>query len=136
MLSENSIRWADPRTWPWFVYFWLVAVATGYARPVWRWLQRNRATSWPITEGRIELVDVDEKRWFSLSTSFRGRSAKYIANLGYSYSVAGTNYAGTYKREFEVEEEAWEFVRGLKGGVVTVQYNPKKPSASFIGAIG
>ena len=85
-----------------------------------------------MTEGRIELVDVDEKKLFSLSTSFRGRSAKHIANLGYSYSVAGTNYSGTYKRGFEVEEEAWEFVRGLKGGVVTVQYNPKKPSASAL----
>ena len=132
VISENPLRWADPRTWPWLVYFWLAASAVGYAKPVWRWLRRNRATSWPSSEGRIELVDVDKKKWFSQYMSFRGRTAKYIAELGYSYSVAGATYTGAYERDFEVEEEAWEFARDLKGGVVTVQYNPMKPSVSIL----
>jgi hypothetical protein len=132
MFSANPSQCINPRTWPWFVYFWLAVVAAEYAKPAWRWLQRNRATSWPITQGRIESVDVNERKWFSPSMSFRGRSAKHVAELGYSYSVAGTTYSGTHKREFEVEEEAWEFVRDLKGGVVTVQYDPKKPSVSIM----
>ena len=114
------------------LFFGLAAIVAGYAKPVWRWLQRNRATGWPITPGRIELVDVDEKKWFPSSASFRGHSAKHIVKLGYSYSIAGTTYSGTYKRDFEVEEEAWEFVRDLKGGVVAVHYNPKKPSISVL----
>jgi hypothetical protein len=132
VISENHFRWADPTKWPWVVYFWLAAITVGYAKPVWRWLERNRAKDWPIAEGRFESADVDEKKWFSPSVSFRSRSAKHIAKLGYSYSVAGTTYSGTHKREFEVEGEAWEFVRELKGRVVTVQYNPKKPSVSIL----
>jgi hypothetical protein len=132
VISENHFRWADPTKWPWVVYFWLAAITVGYAKPVWRWLQRNRAKNWPIAEGRFESADVDEKKWFSPSVSFRSRSAKHIAKLGYSYSVAGTTYSGTHKREFEVEGEAWEFVRELKGSAVTVQYNPKKPSVSIL----
>ena len=72
------------------LFFGLAAIVAGYAKPVWRWLQRNRATGWPITPGRIELVDVDEKKWFPSSASFRGRSAMHIVKLGYSYSIAGT----------------------------------------------
>jgi hypothetical protein len=132
VISENHFRWTDPTKWPWVVYFWLAAIAVGYAKPVWRWLQRNRAKNWPITEGRFESADVDEKKRFSPSVSFRSRSAKHIAKLGYSYSVAGTTYSGAHKREFEVEGEAREFVRELKGGLVTVQYNPKKPSVSIL----
>ncbi len=97
MLSANLPPWTNPTTWPWFVYFWLAAIAAGYAKPIWRWLQRNRATSWPITEGRIETADVHERKWFSPSMSFRGHAAKHVAELGYSYSVAGTTYSGTHK---------------------------------------
>jgi hypothetical protein len=132
VISENASRWTDPTTWPWFVYFWLAATAAGYAKPLWRWLQRNRATNWPLAQGRIESVDVNDKKWFFQSASFRGRSAKHVAELEYSYSVAGATYSGTYKRQFEVEEEAWEFLRELKGGVVTVHYNSKKPSVSIL----
>jgi hypothetical protein len=110
-------------------------IAAGYAKRAWHWLQQSRAMSWPLAEGRIELVDVGERNWWDLSTNLRGgsvRSARNVAALGYSYSVAGTVYSGTYKQEFEVEEDAWEFARRLKGGSVTVQYNPNKPSVSVL----
>lgn len=41
-------------------------------------------------------------------------------------------YAGTYKQEFEIEDEAWEFARRLKGRAVIVQYNANKPSVSAL----
>ena len=110
-------------------------IAAGYAKRAWRWLRQSRATSWPLAEGRVELTDVGGRSWWDLSTNFRGgsvRAARNVAALGYSYSVAGTVYSGTYKQEFEVEEDAWEFARRLKGGVITVQYNPNQPSVSVL----
>jgi hypothetical protein len=113
----------------------VVMIAAGYAKRAWRWLQQSRAMSWPVADGRIELADVGERNWWDLSMNFSGgsvRSARNVAALGYSYSVAGTVHSGTYKQEFEVEEDAWEFARRLKGGVITVQYNPNKPSVSVL----
>jgi hypothetical protein len=110
-------------------------IAAGYAKRAWRRLQQSRTMSWPLAEGRIELVDVGERSWWDLSANLRGfsvSSARNVAALGYSYSVAGIVHSGTYKQEFEVEEDAWEFARRLKGGSVTVQYNPNKPSVSVL----
>ena len=121
----------------WFAYFWLAAIAVGYLKRAWRRWQLGRATSWPLAEGRVELTDVGEKNWWDLSANFNlrtlsARSARNVAALGYSYSVAGTIYSGTYKQEFEEEEDAWEFARRLKGSVIKVQYNPNKPSVSVL----
>jgi hypothetical protein len=113
----------------------MVMIAAGYAKRAWRWLQQSRAMSWPLAEGRVELTDVGERNWWDLSMNFRGgsaRAARNVAALGYSYSVAGTVYSGTYKQEFEVEEDAWEFARRLKGDRVTVHYNPNKPFVSVL----
>lgn len=85
--------------------------------------------------GRIELTEVGERNWWDFSAQVRGgavRSAKNVAALGYSYHVAGVVYAGTYKQEFEIEDEAWEFARRLKGRAVIVQYNANKPSVSAL----
>jgi hypothetical protein len=125
MLSENPLRWVDPRTWPWPVYVWLAIIAAGWLKPLWRRVQHSRAKSWPITTGQIESVTVNESK-------FRRRSSAYTAELGYSYSVSGKVEDGLYKREFNSEEEAWEFVRDLKGKPVAVHYNPDKPSASTL----
>jgi hypothetical protein len=132
MISENPIRWTDPSTWPWIVYVWLALFLAGWLKPLWRWIQRNRASSWPTTVGQIESVSVSEPKRFFISTTPRGSSATYVAKLGYSYSVAGNVNSGFYKREFGTEEEAWEFVTDLKGKPVSVQYNPSKPSASTL----
>lgn len=39
MLAAAPIRWADPRTWPWFVYVWLAILLVGLVKPIWRWLE-------------------------------------------------------------------------------------------------
>jgi CubicO group peptidase (beta-lactamase class C family) len=132
MIVGNPFRWADPGTWPWFVYVWLAATVAGFVKPLWRWIQRNRAKSWPITTGQIESASVNEPEPGFMSSTPRRGSRAYVAELGYSYRVVGQVEAGFYKREFYTEEEAQEFLRDLKGKPVTVQYNPNKPSTSIV----
>ncbi len=132
MNSGNPIHWTDPSTWPWIVYLWLAMLAVGWVKPLWRWFQRNRASTWPTVSSQIESVTVSEAKRSFFSTSPRGSSPSYVAELGYSYSTAGNVEAGFYKREFGTEGEASEFARDLKGKPVVVHYNPNKPSASTL----
>lgn len=132
MISGNPFRWTDPTTWPWVVYVWLAFILVGWLKPLWRWIQRQRASSWPTASGQIEYASVSEAKRFFLSSSPRRNSPTYVGELGYSYFVAGNTYSGRYKREFGSEEEALEFVRDLKGKPVAVQYNPSKPSTSTL----
>jgi hypothetical protein len=132
MNSGNPIHWTDPSTWPWFMYVWLAFLLAGWLRPLWQWLQRNRANRWPTATGQIESVSANEAQRSFFSTSPRGSSPSYVAELGYSYSTAGNVEAGFYKREFGTEGEASEFVRDLKGKPMVVHYNPNKPSASVL----
>jgi|SRR5215467_803339 len=107
-------------------YVWLGLIAVGWLKPLWRWIQRIRAKSWPLTTGQIESATVNK------SKGFLDSSLRYVAELGYSYSVTGQTEAGFYKREFRTEEEAWEFVRDLKGKPVAVHYNPNKAATSTL----
>jgi len=127
MFAAMPFRWTDPATWPWMVYVWVAFILIGWMVPLWRWLQRRRASGWPITDGRIESVDVDKP-----SFSFTTKRGYYVAELGYSYSVAGALLSGGYKREFPTQQEADEFVRDLKDKAVALHYNPDKPSSSAL----
>lgn len=128
----TPFRWTDPSTWPWFLYVWLAVFLAGWLKPLWPWIQRRRASSWPTTSGQIESVTVSEAKRSFFSTSPRGSSPLYFAQLGYSYSIEGKVEAGIHKREFGTEWEASEFVRELKGKPVLVHYNPNKPSKSAL----
>jgi hypothetical protein len=79
-------------------YVWLGLIAAGWLKPLWRWIQGNRARSWPLTTGQIVSATVDESKPFFVSTPRRG-STVYVAELGYSYSVVGHTEASFYKRE-------------------------------------
>ena len=127
MNSGTAFRWTDPTTWPWMIWVWLAIMAAGWAAPAWAKFRRIRAAGWPMAEGRIESVDVD-KPFFSLST----RRGYYVAELGYSYSVAGNGYSGRYRRDLPTEDEADEFGRDLEGKPVTVHYSSDKPSISAL----
>jgi hypothetical protein len=35
------------------IYVWLAFLAAGQLRPLWRWIQRNRAESWPIASAAV-----------------------------------------------------------------------------------
>jgi hypothetical protein len=128
ILSNLPFRWTDPRTWPWFFYIWLLLILAGWAKPLWKWLQRKRAEDWPSAEGRIESADVKKAGGFAVSK----RSGQYVAELGYSYSVAGQRYGQLFKRDFPTEREAQEFLRDLTNKPITVHYDSTKPSASTL----
>lgn len=132
MFLTNPFRWSDPHTWPWTFYVWLALVAAGWLKPLWRWIQRNRAESWPIATGQIESAAVSEAKRNFFSSSPRGTSPKFVAELTYSYWVAGNLETGIYKRDFSTDAEALEFQRDLKGKPIAVHYNPSKPSNSAL----
>ena len=127
MLVTVPIRWTDPTTWPWIIYLWLALLVGGWLLSSWRWLRRKRATGWPIADGRIESTEVTKPNF-----SFTTKRGHYVAQLGYSYSVAGSIHSGLYKREFPTEPAADDFVRDLKEKAVAVRYSPSKPSLSMV----
>jgi hypothetical protein len=118
MLSHAPIQWTDPATWPWMFYVWAVFALVVLAKPTCIWFRRQRAGGWPSAEGRIESVEITKP-----SFSFTTKRGYYVAELGFSYSVAGTLHSGLYKSEFPTEHEAEDFVRDLKGKPVAVPYN-------------
>ena len=66
-------------------------------------------------------------------SAFSGRNrSPYVAELGYSYSVAGGLEAGWYRREFATYPDAREFIRDLKGKPVAVNYHPNNPARSSL----
>lgn len=132
MYLESPVRWTDPRTWPWFVFVWLAFTAAGFATPLWQRLKRHRAQSWSSAQGQIESVDAKQPRVLFFFTPSKDRSATHVAELNYSYSVAGSAFVGHYKREFPTEWDARDFLRDLKGKSVTVLVNPDKPSLSTL----
>jgi hypothetical protein len=109
------------------VYVWLAFILAGWMVPLWHWLQRRRASGWPVAEGRIESVEITKPRF-----SFTTKQGYYVAELGYSYSFAGTPHSGRYKREFPTEHEAEEFARDLQGKPVAVHCNSTSPSSSAL----
>jgi hypothetical protein len=132
MFAGPPFRWTDPTTWPWFVYVWLAMLLAGWAKPIWRWLERRQASSWPTAQGRVESVSVKPKKQFLVSTTPRGRAPAFTAELAYSYSVEGQYYSGHYERELGSEGEGWEFVRDLQGKTVIVSYNPRNAAKSTV----
>jgi hypothetical protein len=127
MFADAPFRWTDPATWPWMVYVWLAFILAGWMVPLWRWLQRRRASGWPVAEGRVESVKISKP-----SFSFSTKRGYYVAELGYTYSTAGSPHSGHYKRQFPTEHEAEEFVRDLQGKAVAVHCNSTNPSSSAL----
>lgn len=81
-----------------------------------------RAASWPISEGRIETIDV---------STFREQA---LAELGYSYVVEGERYSGYYSRQFADEQHGWDFADALRGQRVVVRYRDDHPGVSVLRA--
>jgi hypothetical protein len=131
-LLNTPFLWTDPRTWPWFVYLWLIVFLSGWLRSFWSWLQREQAKSWPTASGRINSAYIGEPRRFLGLTLQPDRSRTYNAILSYSYDLSGTTFSGEYRQVFGSEREAQEFLRGLQGQVVPIQYNSSKPSRSAL----
>ncbi len=113
-------------------YLWLLFLGAGFVKPAWRWLFRQRASSWPLVEGRINSVSVEEpKNFLGFSPTKRGQN-RFRSEIVYSYSINGHDYDGHYLGEFGTEEDAQEFGGDLKDKAVMVQYNPNNPSTSAL----
>jgi len=127
VIVESPINWKDPSSWPWFIYAWAAFALAGTVKPIWGWFQRERAVSWPATDGRIDSTS------FSIpSFSLFGKRVHYIAELSYSYSVGGNLHSGRYSREIPTEVEAEEFIRDLQHKPLIVHYDPRKASRSIV----
>ena len=98
MISAMPFRWTEPSTWPWPFYVWLALILAGWLKPLWRWIERQRASGWPTAIGEIQSEAVTKSKGFFISGAPRRKSPVYVAELGYSYSVAGKSEAGSYKR--------------------------------------
>jgi hypothetical protein len=129
---DAPFRWTEPRTWPWIFYVWLAFLLIGWLLPLWRWLQREQAKSWPTTTGRIDSAYIAEPKRFLGFTLQPNRSRTYDAVLEYSYTLSGDTFREKYKRNFRSEGEAREFLRGLEGQTVPVQYNSNHPARSLL----
>lgn len=127
MGDGSPFEWTHPSTWPWMIRVWIAFLLIGWIAPLWKWFQRNRASSWAIADARIESVEVT-KPGFSFTT----KRGYYAARLGYSYSVSGSVHSGIYKRDVPTQREADEFARDLKGKPVPAHYDPGKPSRSVL----
>jgi hypothetical protein len=67
----------------------MTAKLGGWLISSWRWLKRRRAAGWPIADGRIESTEVTKPNF-----SFTTKRGYCVAQMGYSYSVAGTLHSG------------------------------------------
>ena len=89
-----------------FVLFWVALVAIWFLINRFPgWIRSLRARSWPLADGRIETVNVKEF----------GQQA--LGELGYSYLVEGNRYSGYFSWQFGDEQQAWDYITELKGGV-------------------
>lgn len=114
-------------TMPWSWKLLLVAVllaggALGAVLPRLRqrWLVR-RTESWPEVEGVVVTTNV-------IDTNAEGAQAE----IGYSYSVMGSQYGGSLRRHFILAQQAWDFADGCKNMKILVHYNPNRPETSVV----
>jgi hypothetical protein len=125
-------HWTDPSSWPVFLKVWMAFILISWLLPLWRWLQREQQKSWLTASGRIESARIgDPKRFLGLSLP-ASNDEKYIGVLAYSFDLSGSTFHGEYRRAFASEEAAVEFLRGLQGQIVPVQYHPKRPTRSVV----
>ncbi len=94
-------------------------------------LLHRRIAKWPVTEGRIETVNVST---LSMGQGF-GSHEDSTAEVSYSYSVAGQFYSGYWTRRFSDVQDAWDFVGPPKGQEVLVHYDPKHPEKSQLAVL-
>jgi len=127
---DAPFRWTDPHTWPWLFYVWAAFLLFGLLKPAWVWFRREQAKSWPTASARIDSAHIaGPKRFLSLALR---RTNTLDAILAYSFHLSGQEFRGEYRRTFDSEPEAHEFLRDLQGQHVPVQYDPDKPARSAL----
>lgn len=117
-------------TWnaSWFFKVWVLFVIGSVA---WTWISKWRrrrlqelAENWPMTMGRVVSREIKEKKGESGIDAF-------VATLTYSY-FQEEQQPGTYRREFDSQEEAGAWLDLLFEKEVPVHFDPAKPSRSTL----
>lgn len=85
---------------------------------------QDAAGSWPIAQGTIEHA--------APKVIGEGRTAYWVGELSYSYSVNGEYYAGVAHLPAANEDAAYEATRGWKERKVQVRVMPGKPERSVL----
>ena len=85
---------------------------------------QDGARGWPIAQGTIEHAGP--------KTIGEGRTAYWVGELSYSYSVDGEYYAGVAYLPASNEDDAYEATRGWKDRRVHVRVMPGKPERSVL----
>ena len=127
----HDFRWTDPHTWPRIVWIWAGFLLLGWMAPIWKWLKRDRAKSWPTTSGFVEYIGEAEPRKF-LGLAIQQSSAQGTLELQYSYSVLGQSFRGHHRLDSSCKFNPDEFTSRLVRLPVQVQYHPDKPSISAL----
>jgi len=104
--------------------FVLVIFLAILAERGWQWLRRRAARNWPQAEGRVEFAEWRQPNSHS--------NRYFVAELGYSYRIAGAYYAGHYRRSFYDASSAEAFVAALKGRAIQVRYHPHNLAKSLL----
>ena len=115
------------------LFFLLILIFMGFLVLIkqWpEWFRRARSSHWPAIQGMIESGSVSTVR--SSSRYFERGIETATVSLAYSYRLDGTYYAGYHTETFNDEQKAWAYVDELKGAVVEVSYNPRKPQTSVL----
>ena len=108
-----------------FLFACVVVAVAGLIRIfAWSYLKNLLASSWSVTEGRVEFGNVVEQRVRYVSY--------FVATIHYSYSINSEYYSGSFERVFLRESSADRFVAGLKGQMIFVRSNPSHPDRSAL----
>src|SRR5579859_1000612 len=105
----------------------LALVATGW---IYSKIRRHQAHSWPSADGKVESC---EAKWESTGydPNTHITSHKWVVRMKYSYAVEGKTYSGNYRRNFNQEEDAQEWMVDFKTGqALIIRYHPKTHSSS------
>jgi hypothetical protein len=102
-------------------YFAVALVLSLKAPKVWRWFVSRSTESWTEAEGVVVTTNVIDQQ-----------AEGALAEIGYSYCVAGARYGGYLRRHFICLEHAWNFADRAKDMHILVHYKPDRPEKSVI----
>jgi hypothetical protein len=118
--------WQIPATFKLFLCFVLGSYAWNWFK---RWRERNlraAAETWPAVSGRVVAREIKERK--------QGRQATivaFVAVVTYSY-FQSEQQSGTYKREFDSQDEAGAWLDLLYEKEIQVRVDPARPSRSTL----
>jgi len=118
--AQHSVLWEYGKDLLWAFLFLTLEATWFFVKRLPDWFRSIRSARWPMVEGKIEALTV---------TTFAEQS---LARLAYSYLVDGERYSGYFTRQFADEQDAWDYVRPLKGWAIFVRHKPSNPAVPSV----